>query len=210
MKLLTLLSCLFLELPVQAALTLYYGNYNGGGILRDINGISLTTGPKENPGNGAVIQIGYYSLATSADPFAGDWVVLVGPGTSVEAANIGEVLGSFYVNSGHFGGTATFSTAVPGEPAPSTPLAIRFYDGTSIDSSIYYNAVSMDDWRWRRPRGADTTVNMTIRGAGIPGLVWEGGESSAYRTTIAVPEASTGIFILVAGSAMLGRRKRYA
>jgi hypothetical protein len=210
MKILTIsgFCCLVLGLPVQAALTLYYGNNNGGGgFLRDITGSTLTSGPKDNPGNGAVIQIGYYSLATTADPFAGNWVALAGPGTSVEAANIGEILGGGYVGSGLFEGTATFSTAAGGYPALSTPLAIRFYDGTSIDGSTYFNAVSMVDWKWSSPTAANTTVDMTIPGPGIPGLVWEGGEASAYRTTLPVPEPSVGL-LAAAGISLLFKRRR--
>ena len=211
MKFLTIFSfcCFYWGLPVQAALTLYYGNTDGGGgFLRDINGVTLTTGSKDNPGNGAVIQLGYYTLAITTDPFAGDWVALAGPGTSVETANIGEILGSTYVNSGLFGGTATFNSASASHPDISTPLAIRFYDNTSIANSTYYNAVSMTDWRWSSPTSGNNSLDMTIPGPGIPGLVWQGGEASAYRTTMPIPEPSALLLASLAGSSVLVRRRR--
>lgn len=48
--------------------------------LKNLNGTSLTAGTPSN-GDGAILQLGYYTASTTSDPFSGDWVPMTGPGT---------------------------------------------------------------------------------------------------------------------------------
>lgn len=194
-------------LPLYGAVTLGYGNNSSGDtFLRDIGGVPLTSGPK-GPGDGAVIEVGYYSMATTADPFAGDWVALIGPGTGVEAVTIGDANGGAG-GDGIFGGTVILGASHPGSvayPTGDTPVAIRFYDGTSIGGSTYYNSATMSNWTWR----SDGTLGLDIFPTPSTAMIWEGGLESAYRTTIAVvPEASSSMFVMLGSAALLVRRRR--
>ena len=61
----------------------------------------------------------------------------------------------------------TFSTAngsVTGNnlPTAGTPLALRFYNGTTLSNSTAYNAVSDAIWAWNAPATPDSVVTMTF------------------------------------------------
>lgn len=196
-------------LPVRAALTLSYGNQTGGNTyLRDNNGVPLTSGTKAVDGDGAIIQIGYYSLATTSDPFAGNWVALAGPGTGVETKTVGDLNGT----PGIVGGNAVLAAKGPGSgsyPVISTPIVIRFYNGTSLASSTHYNAVTLSDWYWLSPT-TDNGILLAIWDASLIPMTWEGGSGSAFRTTLpnVVPEPSVFLISVISGSAFVWRRKR--
>lgn len=209
--LVAILAALSIGLPLHGALTIFYGNDIGGDtFLRDVGGVPLTSGPKEG-GNGAVIEVGYYSMATTADPFAGDWVALIAPGTGVEAVTIGDANGGPTLD-GLFGGSAFLGVSHPGSvpyPAQNTPLAIRFYNGTSIENSKHYNAATMTEWTWSGPFSMDETINLIIVPSPSGWMVWEGGLESAYRTTIVVvPEASSSMLAMFGSAAFLMYRRR--
>ena len=89
-------------------------------------------------------------------------------------------------------------------PIVSTPLSIRFYDGPSIAESTFYNATTLPGWQWAN----SGTVGLAIFPSPDGIMIWEGGEDSAYRTTIVVPEASASMLAMMAGAALLARRKR--
>src|SRR6218665_2502402 len=70
------LSCGF----ASGAVTIYYSNNNAPGFeIRDQNGVPLSPGMVDRPRDGTYFEIGYYSLATTGNPFAGDWIPMVGP-----------------------------------------------------------------------------------------------------------------------------------
>jgi hypothetical protein len=119
-------------------------------------------------GDGAVLQLGYYDQATAGNNFLGVWVSLTGEGslntggvvldtdnepfnkTSIgDAALDGAGAGTFAI-------TVTFDTANSGtnNSFPSMagiPLAIKFYNNTTIGSSTFYNVVSNSNWGWVLP-----------------------------------------------------------
>jgi hypothetical protein len=186
----------------NAAITVNYGNTSGG-LLRDSNGTALTMGGKEI-GDGAIIQIGYYSLGTTASPFAGEWVPVIGAGASIAGSTVGDGIGGSGLFDGQFAGSATFSPSTL-FPTQATPFVIRFYDGTTLGSSTHYNAVTAAGWTW--PNSVTTERNLQL---GAPNdMVWEGGSGSAYWTTIAVvPEPSSLGILALSGALILARRKR--
>lgn len=184
-----------------AATKLEYFN-NAGTELRDIDGAPLTDGTIRS-GDGAVLQLGYYDLATGINPFGGNWIALTGEGSHNvnRAASIGDGfdgLGRFDLSTYFLEGSPIASNDLPRIGAP---LAIRFYDGTSLATSVHFNAVSSPTWDWKRPIDGHM-----VMGLNDPGLTWQGGAASAFRTTEAVPEPSALTLLLASVTAV--RRKR--
>jgi hypothetical protein len=178
-------------------------------------------------GDGDVLQLGYFTGAN----FTGQFVILAGEGTTNTALIPGSngtgtepynklSIGDLSENGA---GAGTFAvsldfipTTTSGNNLPSagTQLALRFYNGTSIATSTFYNTASSSLWTWTAPATPPSAVTLSLDDAN---LVWESivrlGQSgtTAFHTTIPVPEPST-ITSLLAGAGMLGlvviRRRR--
>ena len=143
-------------------------------------------------GDGTLLQLGYYDVATAANPFQGSWVVLA---TSSMGDDGLEIAGQFATTS--ILGAGSFS-----EPAPGTPLAIRFYDGITVESSSYYNTASRADgtWDFQSPSDDGPVLNLVI--TKTPTTLFESGTLGLFRTYIPVPEpsafllAATGVVVM--------------
>lgn len=192
-------------------------SFDSGSVLVGNNAGSPLSAGAAADGNGTVIQLGYFTGASAANNFAGTWVPLTGAGsnnTQYNSTSIGDYAVTADGN-GTYGMTVTFDPAVAGRnmdlPAGTTiPLAIRFYDATTVDGSSFYNTVSHDSWLWKVPGPSSPTpptINMSLD---QPGLEWEGGGGSALRTTIAaaVPEPSRMLLALVGVFGLALRRRR--
>src|SRR6202023_4185102 len=70
-------------------------------------------------------------------------------------------------------------------PPAGTQLALRFYNGTTIGSSTFYNTVTDSLWKWVANNTPPVNVTMSLDDAN---LVWEG---IAFHTSIPVPEPSS-------------------
>lgn len=205
---------------------------NGGAPrLFDQNNTALSAGTTAD-GDGFVLQLGYFTGAN----FTGTFVPLSGQGSAntgiVPGSNDAETYnktsigdlnlnfqGSGFTGSGAFALQLDFTVGDPTTgnnlPANGTPLAIRFYNGTTIAGSTAYNTVSSTatNWQWATPSTPPTTLTLSLDD---PGLVWESivrfGQASntAFHTTI-VPEPTT-ITSFVVGSGLLAlavaRRRR--
>lgn len=172
-----------------------------GVFLQNSGGLPLDGGSVAN-GDGALLEFGYYSLATAAAPFAGQWNALTGPDSaSLLSTTIGD---GFSGTEGIFTFSFDLDGALTGLPALGTPLAIRFYDSTSRASSAAFNAVGNNTGLWNSNLSG-SQIDMLV--GDKPGIVWQGGAGSAYRTTIAVPETSTSL-VVAGGMAMLALRRR--
>lgn len=173
--------------------------------LKDLNGTSLTAGTSAD-GDGTILQLGYYTAATTSTPFAGDWVAMTGSGTSYQTT-IGDSgnnpNGTFKLEVLFTQGSYTFA-----EPAVGTPLALRFYDSTSLAASTYFNAVTdtTGGFNWVAPSSPTSTAGLSL-GLSSVGIVWQDGAGSAFRTTIAVPEPSC-LLLSVLGLGALAVRRR--
>jgi len=190
----------------------------------------LTAGPAGD-GNGAVLQLGYYSGATSGSSnFVGTWTPLTGQGSANTDIILGSTaqynqssIGDKNTDTGNtdgtfsiqffFGSNAANSMNLP--PA-GTILSIRFYNNTTLASSSFYNAVSNDTWVWANPAFPPSTVVMSLDNAG---LEWQSiamgqAATTAFHTSIAIPipEPSTMVLLGMALSALpvIYRRKRKA
>jgi hypothetical protein len=156
--------------------------------LKDPNGTSLTAGTSAD-GDGTIFHLGYYTAATTSNPFAGDWVAMTGPGTPYQTT-VGDSRnnpnGTFKLQVLFTQGSYSFT-----EPAVGTPTALRFYDSTSIAASTYFNAVTDTTgiFNWLAPADPTSTARLSL-GLSSVGIVWQDGASSAIRTTLAVHEPS--------------------
>jgi len=191
---------------IKAATTVniaWYNDNTTGTEFKDHSGILLTAGTSLM-GDGAVLQLGYYTGATLADPFVGTWVALTGPGTGLTST-----IGDFYpYQNGIFSFGNKFQSDSPNVPAIGTPLAIRFYDTTSLATANYFNCVSKTNGSWNWTLGTpEPTVTLDFK-ATPQALVWQDGADSAFRTTIAIPEPSAAL--LAACGALLAFRRRRA
>lgn len=169
-----------------ATIVLKYGNDRAPGFeLRDFSGTPLTPGEVNVSQDGAILEVGYYSLATTDDPFAGAWVAMVGPSiTSPDFATIGDKAGDI---PGLFRRDADFGPNPLGPyrfPSVGTPMTVRFFDSTSYATATRYNAVSSAGWIWLGQRDPGAVLNMDLT---TSSLLWQGGADSAFRTTLAIP-----------------------
>jgi hypothetical protein len=197
---------------------------------------TLLSGGTILDGNGTVFQLGYYDGATTANNFLGNWVALSGQGSLNTAVIPGGVavnptgetynqtsIGDLNANGA---GNGTFAlsldfvvgNATSGNSLPSSitiPLALRFYNGTTIANSTFFNVVSDDLWVWKTPATPPVNVTLSLDDVGLEWLsIAQGGAAgTAFRTTIptAIPEPSTLACLLFggAGTLALGARRRF-
>jgi hypothetical protein len=165
-------------------------NFDSGGFtLKNFDNVTLLTGGTAADGNGAVLQLGYFT----GIPFTSTWVPLTGSGganSAFSTTSIGDTTangagdGSFAMNLSFTLGSATSGVSLP---ANLTQLAIRFFNNTTIAGSTFYNTVTDATWLWKTPATPPASVDISLADAG---LIWEGGVNSAFHTTIAIPEPS--------------------
>ena len=149
-------------------------------------------------GDGTLVQLGYYSSATQVTPFAGTWVTLATTSMGDDSVNI----------SGKFATTSTLVGGAFAAPSVGTPLAIRFFDGVSVGTSSYFNAVSNISGGWNFVAPTDPTLSLNMVIDKTSDIVFQSGEVGAFQTRLAIPEPSSLLLIGVATSTLLLRRRR--
>lgn len=174
--------------------------------LNDFDNNPLNAGTSSN-GDGAILQLGYYTASTTVGPFSGDWVAMTGPGTSYPTT-IGD---SGNQDPGSFKIVVLFSQGSYSFPEPpvGTPMALRFYNSTSLGTSTYFNAVTdtVAQFNWVAPSDPTSSAGLSLTFL-TAGVVWQDGAGSAFRTTIPVPEpSSSALFALVSLGVMVVRRR---
>jgi hypothetical protein len=173
--------------------------------LRDNSGVPLTPGNLAVAQDGAVIQIGYYTLATTSDPFAGDWVPMIGPGLG---SGTFSTIGDKGALAGLFSGNQSFGETPLGPytfPSIGTLISLRFYDATTVAGSAHFNAVSSTNWIWTGATDPEGVISVDMTNST---LLWQDGLGSAFRTTIPVPEPGGTVLLAVAMAASTFSRKR--
>ena len=202
---LLLLATLSVTGLVDAASIRVEWSNTAGAELLTIGGSPLSSGSTD-PGDGAILQLGYYTIGTPSNPFSGAWRPLTGPGSN---RPFGSAIGDKGIElPGRFNLSNTYQTPAPTEifPSPAAPLVVRFYNSSDFSSTSHFNAVSneLGSWNWISPTDPQTILNLTLSD---PGLVWQGGPDSAFRTTIPIPEPVSGLLVAVAGGLGLLRRR---
>lgn len=186
--------CLAFCLSANAASTRVEWSNGPGTELRDFSGNPLETGSPANY-DGDRLQLGYYSFATELDPFRGSWVPLTGLAGDGTPTSIGD---AGNLGPGLFGLSTTFVLTAPNNfPTSSTvPLSVRFYDSSAPASASFFNAVSnvTGTWDFAKPNTPQSVVTISLSD---PGLVWQDGAGSAFKTTInQVPEPAWWAWLL--------------
>jgi hypothetical protein len=203
MKSLLVMAALAAALCCQGAMAAIVKIATVAGVtLQNSSGTALEGGAI-NDGDGTLIEVGYYSLATTLSPFAGTWIPLTGPNSgSMIVTTMGD---GFSGADGTFTFSFELSDSLANLPGEGTPLSLRFYDTRTLGLSSRFNAVSQSGGAWNWVGAAQITMLLEVS----PDLVWQDGPGSAFRTTIPVPEPSAcllgGLFALGA----MGRRRRY-
>ena len=184
-------------------------------------GVDLTRGSSTVFGDGAILQLGYYDAATTANNFAGTWVALTGEGganSTYVDVGIGDLGGG---SAGALTGNGSqgeinvhfvFTEGLAGSsvfPSLTTiPLAMRFYDGTTIAGSSFYNVVSSDSWLWKTPTAAGASLNPRNNGSQV--LEWLD-SANPFKTSIsaaAIPEPSTYALLGIGVLGLLTYRRK--
>lgn len=164
--------------------------YQGGGRI-------LSSGTAAD-GDGTLLQLGYYTLATAERPFRGDWVTFA-------SASIGD----YGINTqGQFDVLTVLTGGGINAPAVGTPLAVRFFDGTTEGDSGYYNSVTRIDglWDWVEPTDESPMITVMIEKSGS--VLFQGDGFVTSEEIFRVPELSLTAMGLSALLVIAARRKR--
>ena len=172
--------------------------------------------------DGAVIQLGYFSNATSADLFAGTWIPLSGEGSSGFAGpntNFRTTIGDNRdngVGDGQFATQLLFTDANPSSfqnlPTPGRPLAIRVYDGLTLGNSTRFETISssIPGWLWRAPGDPQpVSIDLSLFDSGlrIQSSNAAPPANNVIATAIPVPEPSSALLLSIGALVSLKRRR---
>ena len=130
----------------------------------DIDEEPLAIGESQINQDGDLLQLGYFTQATTTDLFAGEWVPLASQIYFGDSSTLsGGVPGKFqvallFVNNSdtvtvYPDASGTFETSAPyiithSAPGANKLLAIRYYDQNLISDGIRYNTIANPNWLW--------------------------------------------------------------
>lgn len=201
----TLASCAGLSAQV---LTIGLNIDSGSYTLKNSDNLTpLSGGLPAVVGDGDVVQIGYYTAATSGNLFAGTWVPLTGNGgansdfatTSIgDNPDAGAGDGSFAFAAGGTTAGDTYLNFVQGSstsgvmPGNGQIMSVRFYNGTAVATSTAYGVASDADWAWMSPSSAPLNMNFSLDD---PAVTWFNNQIGYTGTALAVPEPSVAALV---------------
>jgi hypothetical protein len=189
-----------------------------GLLLRNNLGGLLSAGGLAN-GDGALLELGYFSSATPAGTgnFSGTWIPLTGPNsgnTEFALSSIGDGEGP----NGEAYPLWAFDTARPNSvavmPAVGTVLSIRFYNAQSLAASTFFNTVSNDTWLWKAPGLSAPTPPQVLMSLQDGSLEWQSisvsgqAGTTAFTTSLPVPEPTSAFLVAVGAAGLMMRRRR--
>ena len=190
----------------NASTSAYFLTNNENTTIKAAGGSALTSGVGTVQGDGAIIQLGYFS--TSTNSFSGTWNSIAGIGSLNPSLDprVGDFDTQSDIEDGFFSISVTFDDVTGidvGLPAADTQLAIRFYDTTSEGSlsSANYNTVTNNLWTFNAlgdPAPTKRTLDIT-QTTGT--TVWED-SGNPFETTL-VPEPSSLALLGLGATALL-------
>lgn len=198
--------------------TVNVSNFDESGNYRFLNadGTPLSAGAAHVNRDGARVELGYFSAATTENPFAGEWRPLtagatIGDSFDLAGLEAGWIAFSFFFDESSI--VQVYDGGDPGayqleggtaRPADGQMLAVRFFGEAAGAES--FNGVTSASWLWKAPNEAGESVTIDLA---FSDLLWEDAENP-LRATLAVPEVSTAGLLLLgaAGALVFGRRHR--
>ena len=132
----------------------------------DVDGTPLKLGELKQNTDGDLIQLGYFSEASTSNLFQGDWVPLTaglyfGDSSTLSGGNPGQfqvsilfldgsdivtvypdAAGSFQTQASHI-----ITSSAP-KGSPGQLLAIRYFDRNTISEGVRYNTIADSSWKW--------------------------------------------------------------
>ena len=156
-----------ISVPLHATNRLQIQWTSGDAVLKTINGDPLAPGLTDVNGDGAIIELGYFTQATPSNLFSGEWVSLTHGTTIGDSSTLNDIApGSFQFSSLFEVGSDTVRIFPdwPGEflavantpieqnnPAFGRLLAMRFYNTSTVIGGARYNTMSHPSWLWSNP-----------------------------------------------------------
>ncbi len=185
-----------------AALSLV-STFNLNTPIVDNTGTALTAGIAAD-GDGAIYQIGYFSVDTAG--FTGTWIALTGD-DSANPTLISSIGDSGDGSDGLLTQSFGFDDVTHNSlPAAGTQLALRFYNATSVAGSTHYNTVTNAAWTLNSfsdspspPQALDVDESS--------GRVWQD-SSNTFKTSIVIVPEPSSIALLGLGLVSFTLRRR--
>lgn len=189
-------------------------------LLTDHLGAPLSGGTLGVNGDGAVIQLGYFSSATAVSLFSGNWVPLSGNGgfnSAFSTTSVGDGVNSGAPNRATFSLTFDVTNSTKNQmlpPVAGTPLGIRIYDGLSVALSGFYETVVSPDWAFippaEPPLNGTVTINFSNANARLASNNTAPGATVQTATPTAAPEPASAALLMVGLVSLASRRRRVA
>ena len=125
-------------------------------------GAQPITGGTIADGDGAVLQVGYYTGATPGNNFIGTWIGITGKGGSNSAFNTTSIgdFNSSGAGDGTFGMTLVFDPTSNVVPPVGAIVALRIYNAKTIAASSFFMSLSDNSWVW--PQAAEPPSNPSL------------------------------------------------
>ncbi|MDB4438130.1 PEP-CTERM sorting domain-containing protein [bacterium] len=161
-------------------------------------------------GSSSLVQFGFFADGTApsneGDSFDGF--------TSVDSVLI--ELGVGGNPDGSFSQTIILDNAtdLPGGTPATLQFGLRIFDGSNEGNSEFFNTVTNEAWEFTftdqnpPPPPSEILLDPILGAAVVASSIWEGGSSSAFGTSIAVPEPSTFLSALLGLGLLASRRRR--
>jgi hypothetical protein len=195
------------------------------GVLKNSDGTTnLTAGNVNVAGDGAVVQLGYFSGATSDNNnFVGNFVPITGQGSANfgKAPDFNTTIGDFGLGAdspGSINLSVIFDSAASllNLPQVGTVLSLRIYNGTTLANSSHFMLLSNNAWKWKDFRDSTdpgSNLNMSLADTGTryqtASFTATGVSSPATPSAnLPVPEPSTAALALFGAIPVFMRRRK--